>query len=82
MRLWTRSNTYEYVDLRYSSHYFSLAYSPFKVEKHLDAGRYAFKTEEQIFSMTEYSAFVRGISDEIQGFKEKQALGVALEEAR
>ncbi|PIL26818.1 hypothetical protein GSI_11079 [Ganoderma sinense ZZ0214-1] len=53
-----------------------------QAEMLFDAGRYEFKIEERMFSMAEYSSFIRGIDDEIKAFKEKQALGVALEDAR
>ncbi|KAI1787216.1 allophanate hydrolase subunit 2-domain-containing protein, partial [Ganoderma leucocontextum] len=53
-----------------------------QAKRQFDAGRYAFKIEERTFSMAEYSGFVRGIGDEIKAFKEKQALGVASEDAR
>ncbi|KAM5536440.1 hypothetical protein V8D89_009876 [Ganoderma adspersum] len=53
-----------------------------QAEAQFDAGRYTFNIEDRTFSMAEYSDFVRNIVDEIKIFKEKQALGVALEDAR
>ncbi|EJF56376.1 urea carboxylase [Dichomitus squalens LYAD-421 SS1] len=53
-----------------------------QAENRFDAGQYAFRIEDRTFSMAEYTAFVRGISDEVRHFKERQARGVAAEEAR
>ncbi|KAI8976308.1 urea carboxylase [Trametes punicea] len=51
-------------------------------ETWFDAGQYAFKIEETVFSMADYGAFVASIADEFKEFKAKQASGVASEEAR
>ncbi|PCH34617.1 urea amidolyase [Wolfiporia cocos MD-104 SS10] len=53
-----------------------------QLESQLDAGRYAFKIEPSNFSISEYSSFIRGISEQVKQFKERQARGVESEEAR
>ncbi|KAH7919924.1 hypothetical protein BV22DRAFT_1022136 [Leucogyrophana mollusca] len=53
-----------------------------EVEKEFDAGRYTFKIEPSTFSMAHYSTFIESVKGDTQHFHEKQAQGVALEEAR
>ncbi|THH06190.1 hypothetical protein EW145_g4258 [Phellinidium pouzarii] len=52
------------------------------MEKEFDSGRYTFKIEPVTFSMSEYLAFIDSIQPEITSFKERQAQGVKIEEAR
>ncbi|KAI0641597.1 urea carboxylase [Trametes meyenii] len=51
-------------------------------ESRFDAGQYAFKIEDTVFSMADYASFVKSVSEEIKIFKAKQAKGIASEEAR
>ncbi|OSD02241.1 urea carboxylase [Trametes coccinea BRFM310] len=53
-----------------------------QLETQFDAGQYAFKIEDTVFSMAEYASFVTSIADEVKTFKERQAVAVATEEAR
>ncbi|KAF8837172.1 hypothetical protein BDN67DRAFT_973345 [Paxillus ammoniavirescens] len=53
-----------------------------EIEQEFSAGRYEFKIESSVFSMVTYTRFMDTIADELAGFKEKQAQGVAHEGAR
>ncbi|GBE85595.1 Putative urea [Sparassis crispa] len=52
-----------------------------EIEARFDAGRYEFKIEPTVFSMSEYNAFVERIAKETRRFKDYQAKGVETEEA-
>ncbi|OBZ73034.1 putative urea carboxylase [Grifola frondosa] len=53
-----------------------------ELESQFDAGRYRFKIEDTVFSMSEYNTFVESIADEVLQFKQRQTAGVESEEAR
>lgn len=52
-----------------------------ELEAQFDAGRYEFKIEPTVLSMSEHNSFISSIADEVKRFQEKQAIAVATEEA-
>lgn len=53
-----------------------------QIETQFDAGQYKFEIEPATFSMADYDAFVASIQPEIDEFRQRQAEGVASQEAR
>ncbi|KAJ7201761.1 allophanate hydrolase subunit 2-domain-containing protein [Mycena rebaudengoi] len=53
-----------------------------QIESQFNSGRYAFKIEETVFSMAEYTAFKASIAEELTVFEEKQKQGVQQEEIK
>ncbi|OJT05231.1 hypothetical protein TRAPUB_3969 [Trametes pubescens] len=53
-----------------------------QLETRFDAGQYAFKIEDTMFSMADYATFIDSIADEVKEFKIRQAQGAVSEETR